>query len=80
MEEEGKTQVGKILKRKESWLSMYESDASAGSRVHTSMIQCPSEFVAVNKAMYEWYTLANSKKIYPGGIQLIEKAKKIANS
>ena len=33
----GKTQVGKILKNKDSLLTMYESNAS-GNRVHTTMI------------------------------------------
>ena len=55
----GKTQIGKILKSKDSQLSMYESKAS-GSRVNTTMAQHPSEFVEVNKAMYKWYTLACS--------------------
>lgn len=73
----GKTQVGKILKSKESLLAMYESNAS-GSRVHTSMTQRPSEFEEVNKSLYQWYTLACSKNIYPGGSQLTEKAKEIA--
>ena len=73
----GKTQVGRILKSKESLLALYESNASA-SKVHTSMIQRPSEFEEVNKALYEWYTLACSKNIYPGGAQLTEKAKEIA--
>ena len=73
----GKTQVGKILKSKESLLTMYESNAS-GSRVHTSMTQRPSEFEEVNTALYQWYTQACSKNIYPGGAQLTEKAKEIA--
>ena len=73
----GKTQVGKILKSKESLLTMYESNAS-GSRAHTSMTQRPSEFEEVNTALYQWYTQACSKNIYPGGAQLTEKAKEIA--
>ena len=73
----GKTQVGRILKSKESLLALYESNAPA-SRVHTSMIQRQSEFEEVNKALYEWYTLACSKNIYPGGPQLSEKAREIA--
>ena len=51
---------------------------AAGSRVHTTMTQRPSEFEEVNKALYEWYLLACSKNIYPGGAQLTEKAKEIA--
>ena len=73
----GKTQVGRILKSKESLLTMYESNAS-GSRVHTSKILRPSEFEEVNKSLYLWYTLACSKNIHPGGPQLTEKAKEIA--
>ena len=72
-----KTQVGKILKSKESLLTMYESNAS-GSRVHNSMTQRPSEFEEVNKSFYQWYILSCSKNIYPGGSQLKEKAKVIA--
>ena len=34
----------------------------------------------VNKALYEWYLLACSKNIFPGGPQLIEKAKEIAKT
>ena len=64
----GKTQVGKILKSKESLLTMYESNAS-GSRVHTSMTQRPSEFEEVNKSLYpsmlkehlSWRFSANGK-------------------
>ena len=52
----GKTQVGRILKSKESLLALYKSNASA-SRVHTSMIQRPSEFEGVNKVLYEWYNI-----------------------
>ena len=56
---------------------MYESNAS-GSRVHTSKTQRPPEFEEVNKSLYQWYTLACSKNIHPGGPQLTEKAMEIA--
>ena len=69
--------MGKILKNKESLLTMYESNAS-GNRVHTTMIQRSSEFEEVNKALYQWYILACSKNIYPGGAQLKEKVMEIA--
>ena len=74
----GKTQIAKILKSKEPILSMYESNASS-SRVLTSKT-CgrQSEYGDVNKSLYEWYTLACSKNIFPMGPQLIEKAKQIA--
>ena len=62
----GRTQVGKILKSRESLLALYESNASS-SRIHTSVIQRPSEFEEVNKALYDWYKVACSKNIYPGG-------------
>ena len=59
-----KTQIGKILKQKESLLSMYESNAS-GSRVHTNKTSSVSEYEEINKSLYEWYTLGCSKNIFP---------------
>lgn len=56
----GKTQIGRILKSKESLLALYESNTSA-SKVHTS-------FKEDKMALYESYTLACSKNIYPGGL------------
>ena len=56
---------------------MYESNASS-SRVLTNKPcgrQC--EYGDINKSLYEWYTLACSKNIFPMGPQLIEKAKQI---
>ena len=73
----GKTQIARILKNQDTLLSMYESNASE-SRIHTNKTFRTSEFKDVNKALYEWYCLACSKNIYPGGPQLIEKAKEIA--
>ena len=73
----GKTQIAQILKSKESLLSMYQSNAS-GSRIHTKKLSRASEFSDVNESLYEWYTLAISKNIYPGGPELSEKAKQIA--
>ena len=72
----GKTQVGQILKNKESLLSIYGSNSS-GNRIHTGPSR-PSEFAEVNKALHEWYLITCSKNIYPGGPQLTEKAKEIA--
>ena len=74
-----KTQVAYILKNKASILSMYETNQS-GSRVHakdTARVRT-SEYAEVNDKLYEWYLLACSKNIFPGGPQLIEKAKQIA--
>ena len=73
----GKTQVGQILKKKEELLSMYESNAIAGGRIHTNPTRT-SELLEVNKALHDWYTIACSKNIYPGGPQFIKKAKQIA--
>ena len=73
----GKTQIAKIIKNQDSLLSMYVSNAS-GSRVHATMKFRSSEFMDVNKAVYEWYVLACSKNIFLGGPKLIEKAKEIA--
>ena len=70
----GKTQITKIIKDQDSLLSMYESNAS-GSRVHATAKFRSSEFMDVNKAVYDWYVLGCSKNIFPGGPQLIEKAK-----
>lgn len=68
----GKTQIGHILKNKESLLSLYQA-----SRVHTSKSRT-SEYVEVNDALHKWFTLACSKNVYPGGPELTEKAKEIA--
>ena len=72
----GKTQIGHILKNKESLLSLYQANTS-GSRVHTSKSRT-SEYVEVNDALYKWFMLACSKNVYPGGPELTEKAKEIA--
>ena len=37
-----------------------------------------SEFEDVKTALYKWYVLACSKNIFPGGPELIEKTKQIA--
>ena len=58
-------------------LSAYGSNASS-NKVYATMKFRSSEFMNVNKALYEWYLMVCSKNIYPGGPQLIEKAKEIA--
>ena len=73
----GKNQIGKILKHKDSLLSMYESNASE-SRVHTNKTCGVSEYEEINKSLYEWYTLACFKNIFPMGPHLAEKAREIA--
>ena len=63
------------MKAEESILASYEDNASA-TRVHTQSHS--SEYAEVNSILYEWYMLACSKNIYPGGPQLTEKDRKIA--
>ena len=63
------------MKDKESILASYEANTSA-TRVHTQFRS--SEYAEVNSVLYEWYMLACSKNIYPGGPQLTEKAREIA--
>ena len=72
----GKTQIAYILKNKEFILSLFY-DNSSSSRVHT-IKSCTSEYSEVNEALYKWFRLACSKNIYPGGEELKEKAKEIA--
>ena len=69
----GRTQIGKILRYRVSIMSQYQSNASGNSKVSRV-----SEFEQVNKALYEWYVFASSKNIYPGGSELVAKAKEIA--
>ena len=73
----GKTQIGQILKNKESVLSQYAANIS-GSGMHTSKALRSSEYSEINKALFDWYTLACSKGLSPMSSQLIEKAKEIA--
>ena len=72
----GKTQIAYILKNKECILSLFY-DNSSGSRVHT-IKSCTSEYSEVNEALHKWFRLACYKNIYPGGPELMEKAKKLA--
>ena len=58
----GKTQIFTILKKKDSILSMYEANMPKTYKMGRN-----SEYIEVNKALYEWYTLACSRNIYPGG-------------
>ena len=71
----GRTQIGEILKKKESILNLYSSNASKDMLTIRSK---KSEYSELNTLLYDWYCLATSKNIYPGGPQLIEKAKCIA--
>ena len=68
----GKMQVSEILKNKETILAVCESNASTSKKPQLS------KYSDVNEKLYKWYTMACSKNIYPGGPQLIAKAKDIA--
>ena len=72
----GTTQIAYILKNKESILSLYQANTS-GSRIHSGKSRT-SEYDKVNDTLYKWFTLSCSKNIYPGGPELMEKAKEMA--
>ena len=65
--------MSEILKNKKTIQAAYESNAS------TSKQRRLSKLSDVNERLYEWHTMACSKNIYPGGPQLIAKAKEIAD-
>ena len=67
----GKTQITNNIKKKEPISSMCEGNLSANT-IHDSKMFRTAQYAEVNKALYEWYTLACSKNIYPGGPQLAE--------
>ena len=73
----GRTQIVQILKNKDSIMALYQSNAP-GSRLHSRKISRVYKYGEINEALYQWYTLACSKNIYPGSPELIEKAKLIA--
>ena len=64
-----KTQISAILKKRESILASYESNASTSKKTRSS------KYSDINNSLYEWYSLACSKNIYPDGPQLTEKAR-----
>ena len=74
----GKTQIAKILKSKESILSLYESNSSGSRVLANKTCGQQSEYADINKSLYNWYSLACSKNIFPMDPQLIEKANQIA--
>ena len=59
-------------------LSLFQTNAS-GSR-HIAGKSRTSEYADVNEALYKWFCIACSKNIniFPGGPELMEKAKEIA--
>ena len=73
----GKTQIASILKTKESILELYESNLPSES-IRSRKRSRTSELADVNEALHKWYLCAVSRNIYPVGMQLCEKAKKIA--
>ena len=73
----GKTQITSILNNKESIVELYESNMSSTSTLTRKRCR-ESDYSQVNEALYSWYLLATSRNIYPGGPQLCEKAKQIA--
>ena len=74
----GKTQVNRILSNKESLLEQFESNVSSDC-VLLRKSSRSSEFSEVNESLYKCYSLATTRNIYPGGPQLCEKAKQIAD-
>ena len=66
----GKTQAAGILKKKESLLSMYEANFSTVQ----AKISRTSQHSEINVALFDWL----AAKTYPGGSQLVEKARQIA--
>ena len=66
----GTTQAAGILK-KESLLSMYKGNFST---VQVKIFHVPLNILI---ALFDWFKLACSKNIYPGGPQLVEKARQI---
>ncbi|KAI6655723.1 Tigger transposable element-derived protein 4-like [Oopsacas minuta] len=73
----GRTQISKILRNKDSIMSLYLKNVP-GSRALTGKMERISKYTEINGLLYEWYTLACSKKIFPGGPQLIEMGTQIA--
>ena len=55
-------------------MSQFESNRSLSTRKPSHS----SKFSNINTALYSWYTLTCSRNIHPGGPQLIEKARQIA--
>ena len=74
----GRTQINSILRNKGSIIGLYESNMSSTSVLSRKKCR-ESDFSEVNEALYSWYLLATSRNIYPGGLQLCEKAKQIAD-
>ena len=74
----GKTQVTKLLSKKESIVEQYESNVSKDC-VLLSKTSRTCEFAEINESLYKWYLLVTTRNIYPAGPQLCEKARLIAD-
>ena len=71
-------QIAFALKNKVSILTLYEANASSllchtRKRPH----KCTLTYTEVNDALHDWYFLATSQNIYPGGPKLAEKVQEI---
>ena len=59
----------KEIMKKQAILSLYESNVS---KQKAAVRDKQSDYLEVNKILYEWLTLTTSKSVYPGGTQLQE--------
>lgn len=73
----GKMQISVILKNADRIKELYQSN-SRSDLCQVRKRSRTSEYCDVNEALYQWYTIATSKNIFPDGRQLAEKAKQIA--
>ena len=60
------------MKNNDSIQTAFESNLATHQKPRSS------KFSSVNEALYEWFSMACAKNIYPSGPQLIAKAKEIA--
>ena len=72
----GRMQIASVLKNKVFILTLYEANASS-SLCHTRKRPRTSTYAEVNDGLHDWYLLATSKNIYPGGSELTEKVREI---
>ncbi|XP_065832947.1 tigger transposable element-derived protein 6-like [Oscarella lobularis] len=75
----GKTQISTILQNKADIVKLYEENVLSKA-CHTRKRIRESRFADVNETLYEWFCLAVSKRLFPDGPILREKAKEIAEA
>ena len=75
----GKTQISFILQIKADIVKLYEENV-LNKACHTRKRIRESRFADVNKALYEWFCLAVSKRLFPDGPILREKSKRNCRS